>query len=54
MNAPESERYGHGTIAWTELFAGDLSLQQEFYGELLGWDFDRRGRATSRASGKIR
>jgi predicted enzyme related to lactoylglutathione lyase len=52
VTAPETGRYAHGTIAWTELFAGDAGLQRGFYGELLGWSFDERLRARSRSSGK--
>lgn len=45
MSTTSSIRYGHGTIAWTELFAGDLERQRHFYGELFGWRFDPRDRA---------
>jgi len=38
-------RYGHGTIAWTELFAGDVAVQRDFYARLFGWRFDDRSRA---------
>jgi predicted enzyme related to lactoylglutathione lyase len=46
-------KYPHGTIAWTELFAGDVDRQKEFYGTLFGWSFDERGRARSKATGKL-
>ena len=45
-------RYTHGTIAWTELFAGDAARQRDFYAALLGWRFDERLRAWSPSSGK--
>lgn len=38
-------RYPHGTIAWTELWAGDVAAQRAFYASLLGWRFDDRGLA---------
>jgi predicted enzyme related to lactoylglutathione lyase len=52
-NAAEIPRYAHGTIAWTELFAGDVGLQRDFYSRLLGWTFDEHHRARAPASGKL-
>jgi predicted enzyme related to lactoylglutathione lyase len=53
MNAPENDRYTHGTIAWTELFAGDVHAQRSFYAALFGWSFDETHRARSAANGKV-
>jgi predicted enzyme related to lactoylglutathione lyase len=44
-------RYTHGTIAWTELLAGDVPAQRAFYAELFGWRYDERGRARAAATG---
>jgi len=53
MIDPKDNRYGHGTIAWTELFVGDANLQRDFYAQLFGWRFDERLRARSLANGKL-
>jgi predicted enzyme related to lactoylglutathione lyase len=37
--------YTHGTIAFTALFTGDVDRQRDFYGQLLGWQFDAQARA---------
>ncbi len=53
MTNPGRARYAHGTIAWTELLAGDAGLQRAFYGALFGWRFDADHRARSAATGKL-
>lgn len=53
MNAPqETTRYGHGSIAWTELVTRDLDGQRSFYSRLFEWRFDDMYRARSNVSGK--
>src|ERR671911_224480 len=36
----DRERHDHGTFSWTDLSTPDADASRDFYGALLGWDFD--------------
>jgi predicted enzyme related to lactoylglutathione lyase len=37
---PDRTSYQHGTISWTDLATTDQEGAKEFYGRLLGWEYD--------------
>lgn len=39
---PERTTYRHGTPSWVDLASPDLSASKDFYGTILGWDYDDR------------
>jgi uncharacterized protein len=36
----EREQHEHGTFSWTDLSTPDADASRDFYGALLGWDFE--------------
>jgi catechol 2,3-dioxygenase-like lactoylglutathione lyase family enzyme len=36
----ERNQHEHGTFSWTDLSTPDADASRDFYGALLGWDFD--------------
>lgn len=41
--ATHAEKWPAGTPCWVEIMVGDLSRSQEFYGSVLGWEFEDSG-----------